>query len=209
MTDPVLHFVSPEALADLGRYAARARTLDADGALRLQTSGPILAAWVGVLSGRGLLGDGTVLGLRTFALTEPSDLDVAVPLGAVTDRTSRPGELADFPVPPTRALAPWSALTPPRTGWDAVGEVPADHLAEVARAGIEEVAAAVAERGAAAGLVRDRVWAAPVPDASGVRAGGALAAYSLGFLKPGTGVTMHRAGRWWRLTASGGHVLMR
>ncbi|MBP6994963.1 MAG: hypothetical protein KBB39_02355 [Phycicoccus sp.] len=209
MSDDTLHLASAEAVQDLGRYAARARTLDAEGALRLQTRGAVLAAWVGVIAGRGLLGDGTVLGLRTFALTGPGDLDVAVPLGAVTDRTSRPDVGADFPVPPTRALAPWAALTPPRSGWEPAGQLAADDLAEAARAGIEEVAAAVAERGAAAGLVRDRVWAAALPQAPDIRAGGALAASTLGFLEPGSIVTVHRAGRWWRLTATGGHVLMR
>ena len=43
-----------------------------------------------------------------------------------------------------------------------------------ARAGLDEVSAAVRERGAAAGFVRDRVWSTDV--APGVRAGGAFAA---------------------------------
>ncbi len=147
------------------------------------------------------------MGLRTFALGEPAECDVVVPLGAVTDRTSRPTGTGDLPVPPTRALAAWSAVTPPRGGWAPAGDVTADELAAAARAGIEQVSAAVRERGAAAGLVRDHVWAAEVTD--GVRAGGALAAYSLGFLRPGSPVTVHRSGAWTRLTTVGGHVLMR
>ncbi len=222
----VLRLRDPESLADLGRFATRARAVDADGAIRLQASGTVLAAWVGVLSGTGILAEGTVLGLRTFALAEPAEVDVTVPLGAVTDRTAR-GSGADLPVPPTRAVAAWSAVTPPRGPWEPAGTLPGDLLAAVARSGLTEVSDAVRERGAAAGLVRDRVWARDVLEAAGphpdlldpggggfeggasVRSGGAFAAYALGFLAPGQPVQVLRSNRWTRLTAPGGHVLIR
>jgi hypothetical protein len=225
MTD-TLDLTDPASLEDLGRFAARARAIDADGAMRLQAAGGVLAAWVGVLPGSGILAEGTVLGLRTFALATPADLDVIVPLAAVTDRTNRGGG-SDLPVPPTRALAPWSALTPPRGPWEPAGALPGDLLAAVARDGLVEVSDAVRERGAAAGFVRDRVWARDVREASGphpdlltlddrmpdagtvVRSGGAFAAYALGFLEPGQPVTVFRSNRWTRLTAPGGHVLLR
>jgi hypothetical protein len=221
-----LRLADPQSLADLGRFAARARTVDDEGAIRLQASGGVLAAWVGVLPGSGILAEGTVLGLRTFALAEPAELDVLVPLGAVTDRTARePG--SDLPVPPTRAVASWSAVTPPRGPWEPAGSLPGDLLAAVARDGLAEVSDAVRERGAAAGFVRDRVWARDVREAAGphpdlldadgavvggdaaVRAGGAFAAWALGFLAPGEPVQVLRSNRWTRLTAPGGHVLLR
>lgn len=221
-----LRLADPQSLADLGRFAARARTVDDEGAIRLQASGVVLAAWVGVLPGSGILAEGTVLGLRTFALAEPAELDVLVPLGAVTDRTARePG--SDLPVPPTRAVASWSAVTPPRGPWEPAGSLPGDLLAAVARDGLAEVSDAVRERGAAAGFVRDRVWARDVREAAGphpdlldadgavvggdaaVRAGGAFAAWALGFLAPGEPVQVLRSNRWTRLTAPGGHVLIR
>ena len=264
-----LRLVDGVSVQDLGRYAGRARALDAEGAMRLVASGRVLAAWCGVLPGSGILGEGTVVGLRTFGLAEEAECDVTVPLGAVTDRTARPGAGATFEIPPTRALAPWSALTPPRSGWERAGEVPGDHLADVARAGIAEIAAAVAERGAAAGFTRGKVWAralsafesttgfevipgagaradtstertsrgfevipgagahadtsnqpddtvtgrrAAVTWADGLgelSAGGAFAAYGLGFLAPGEPVTVFRNGRWTRLSAPGGHILLR
>ncbi|NHA67543.1 hypothetical protein [Phycicoccus flavus] len=204
---PVLRLADAASLDDLGRYAARARALDEGGAMRLQASGDVLAAWVGVVPGSGILAEGTVLGLRTFGLLEPADCDAVVPLGAVTDRTTRAAGSADLPVPPTRALAAWSAVTPPRSGWEVAGEIASDDLVRAARSGLATVSTAVRERGAAAGLVRDRVWAQEV--APGVRAGGAFAAFSLGFLAPGSPVRVHRANRWTRLTAVGGHVLMR
>jgi hypothetical protein len=221
-----LRLADPQSLADLGRFAARARAVDDEGAMRLQASGVVLAAWVGVLPGSGILAEGTVLGLRTFALAEPAELDVLVPLGAVTDRTARePG--SDLPVPPTRAVASWSAVTPPRGPWEPAGSLPGDLLAAVARDGLAEVSDAVRERGAAAGFVRDRVWARDVREAAGphpdlldadgavvggdaaVRAGGAFAAWALGFLAPGEPVQVLRSNRWTRLTAPGGHVLIR
>ena len=224
MTD-VLRLADRQALADLGRFATRARALDEDGVMRLQASGAVLAAWVGVLPGSGILAEGTVLGLRTLALAEPAELDALVPLGAVTDRTSRGG--SELAVPPMRAVAPWSAVTPPRGPWEPAGSLPADLLAAVARDGLAEVSDAVRERGAAGGLVRDRVWARDVRDAAGphpdlltaegglpvggapVRAGAAFAAYALGFLAPGSEVQVLRSNRWTRLTAPGGHVLVR
>ena len=42
-----------------------------------------------------------------------------------------------------------------------------------------------------------------------VRSGGAFAAYALGFLAPGQPVQVLRSNRWTRLTAPGGHVLIR
>lgn len=219
----VLRLVDTAALADLGRFASRARALDADGAMRLQAAGGVLAAWVGVLPGSGILAEGTVLGLRTFALAEPAEVDAVVPLGAVTDRTAHHAGGSDLPVPPTRALATWAAVTPPRGPWEPAGSLPGDLLARVARDGLSEVTDAVRERGAAAGFVRDRVWArdvheaaarghgAPVGDGGlpGIRAGGAFAAYALGFLAPGEPVHVFRSNRWTRLSAPGGHVLMR
>lgn len=202
-----LQLADADALSDLGRYAVRAKAVDDAGAMRLQAFGGVLAAWVGVLPGRGILGEGTVLGLRTFALAAPATLDVVVPLGAVTDRTARPGAGAEFPVPPTLSLAPWAALTPPRSGWEHVLDLPCAPLAEVATAGIGEVAAALAERGAAAGFTRERVWDAPLE--GGLRAGGAFAAYALGFLTPDGTARLWRTGRWLRLSAPGGHVLLR
>ncbi|MBA2694930.1 MAG: hypothetical protein H0U62_03590, partial [Actinobacteria bacterium] len=51
----VLRFADVESLQDLSTYVARARHLDADGAIRLQAAGSVLAAWVRVLPGQGML----------------------------------------------------------------------------------------------------------------------------------------------------------
>lgn len=206
-----LAFPDTESLADLGRYAARARSVDEDGAMRLQASGSVLGAWVCVLQGTGILRAGTVLGLRTLALEEPAELDVTVPLGAITDRTARSTPDPVLPIPPAEVSAPWTALTPPRVGWAQIAEVSAEALAAAAAAGIAEVARGTPEgagRSAVAAL-RAGVWTRPVPEHPEVRAGLAFAAYALGFLAPGTTATVHAAGSWVRVSTPAGHALMR
>ncbi|MDO5502858.1 MAG: hypothetical protein Q4G67_06745 [Actinomycetia bacterium] len=226
-TESPLTFADRDSLADLGRYAARAKALDAEAAIRLQAHGPVLAAWVGVLPGNGLLGEGLVLGLRTFALAEPTQTDAIVPAAAITDRTAHAANALVLPLPPVRLTPDWSSLTPPRSGWEYAGAASGDDLAQVARSGVEQVSAAVQERGAAAGLVKQQVWSALVtysdptaystadptekPETDGVElpAGVALAAFTLGFLRPGEPVQVFRTNRWTRVSGPGGHVLSR
>lgn len=225
------------SLADLGRYAQRAKVLDEEAAIRLQGAGRVLAAWVGVLPGSGILGEGLVLGLRTFALAEPADLDVAVPAGAVTDRTAHSVGQSVLSLPPVHLTPTWTSLSPPRSGWEYAGAASGDDLAEVARAGLAEIGAAVKERGAAAGFTKQQVWGAMVSYSSAevhgaeveptartdgpeststppsptieLAAGVALAAYALGFLSPGQPVQVYRTNRWTRVSGPGGHVLTR
>lgn len=203
-----------ESLQDLGRYAARARALDADGAVRLQAVGSVLASWVGVLPGSGLMGTGTTIGLRTSALAEAAELDVVVPLAAVSDRVARPGERAVLPIPPMTVSAPWAAVSPPRSGWEPVGVVAAEALQRIASEGIAEVADGTPD-GAGAHAVtalRAQVWGRVVSTddgAAAVPAAVAFAAYALGFLAPGTEATVATSGRWTRLTTPAGHALTR
>lgn len=209
-----LVLLDAESLQDLGRYAARARALDADGAVRLQAVGSVLAAWVGVLPGSGLMGSGTTIGLRTSALAEPAELDVVVPLAAVSDRVARPGDRAVLPVPPTTVSAPWAAVSPPRSGWQPVGVVASEALQHIASEGIAEVADGTpAGAGAhAVTALRGQVWgrvASTDGDGAAVPAALAFAAYALGFLTPGTEATVATSGRWTRLTTPAGHALTR
>lgn len=210
MTDAFV-FTDAAAMADLGRYAARARSLDPEGAMRLQAVGDVLAAWVGVLPGHGLMGDGTVLGLRTMALAEPAEADLSVPLGAVTDRTARTDLGARFPLPPTRAFPQWAALTPPRSGWEPAGEVATADVVQAATEGIAEIGQGAGPGSGALAVadLRSRVWGRRLDAAPEVAAGGAFAAYGLGFLSPGGTVPVARSGAWRRLTCPGGHVLIR
>lgn len=209
-----LVFPDRESFADLGSYAARAKVLDDDGAIRLLASGATLAAYVGVLPGRGLMGEGAVLGLRVMALAEPAHLDVTVSLATVTDRTARlsagPGPV-ELVLPPVTVNPPWAALAPPRSGWEPVADVAADVVNSVAREGISEVAQGAPEGSGAAAVatLRQRVWTTMSRTDPALPAGLALAAYGLGFVVEGEPLRLFAHGRWTRLSSAVGHALMR
>lgn len=207
MTD--LLMADPETLADLATYVTRARSLDADGAIRLQAQGMSLAAYVGVLPGRGPAMTGAVTGLRVMALAEPADLDTTVSLASVSDRLAR-GRTSALSIPPTTVRVGWAAIGPPKSGWESVGDLTVEELRTVATQGIAEITEGVAE-GAGVAVVaalRHRVWGRDSPTTPPLPSGAAFAAYALGFL------TQQRArvfahGRWTRLSTATGHVLVR
>lgn len=203
-----------QGYADLVTYVGRARALDKSGAIRLQADGTVLTAYVGVLAGHGLMGDGAVVGLRVTRLAEPVSVDATVSLASVTDRFARPQDHVGvwrLPVPPTTVQAGWAALAPPRSGWERVGAVPGSELRAAAKAGIAEIATGTtgSDGGPAVAALRDRVWGRLTDTSPPVPAGGAFAAYTLGFLtgEPDCLVAAH--GRWTRLSTPAGHVLVR
>jgi hypothetical protein len=203
-------FADPRDLADLRTFAMRAKAID-DGAMRLQAAGSVLAAYVCVLRPR-LLGEATptILGLRTMGLAEPSSADVTVPISAVLDRLARAGDDdVELPVPPSTVSESWTGVSAPRAGWELVSSVPDSELRRAAEAGITEVAGIVPDKPGAliVNNARAAVWGRALDD-FGVPAGAAFAALTLGFLADGE-QKLYRAGRWFRLTGTRGHVLMR
>jgi hypothetical protein len=209
---PLLALPDAEALADLATFVGRARRVDPDGACRLVASGAVLAAYVSPVHGGG---GPTVLGLRVLTLAAPADLDATVPLAALLDRVPRVDPdvgSAELPVPPVGAVAAWAGVTPPRSGWDAVGLLEPASLRASAADGVREIAAGVpAGAGAlAVARLRGQVWGRPLtPDLPDVPAGTAFAADALGFLDEAEPVALYRAGPWVRATTRRGHVLAR
>nr|WP_217500418.1 hypothetical protein [Arthrobacter sp. C9C5] len=206
-----MQFTDPRDLADLRTFATRARAIE-DGAIRLNASGPVLAAYVCVLRPR-LLGEATptILGLRTVALAAPAELDVTVPLSAVLDRLARAGaDDVEFPVPPMTVTESWAGVGAPRAGWEPLGALPDTVLRLAAEAGITEIAAIIPDKPGAliVNNARATVWGRPLPDAGGLPAGAAFAALTLGFLADGE-QSLFRSGRWFRLSSPRGHVLVR
>lgn len=217
--DQRLRFAEAVALQDLSTYIRRARRIQEQG-IRLQAAGSVLAAWVPVMTPSSLVGRlPAVLGLRTIALAEPSQADVTAELSSISERLARmnPAE-TELPLPPSRLNAPWSAVTPPRSGWQPQGNLPDDDLRRAAEEGIAEITETVPETAGAAVVeqVRERVWgralevgfesSAPIP------AGAAFGAHALNFLSPvgeSGHTTVHTVGRWVRLSAQGGFVLVR
>ena len=237
-TGAELRLPDGESLADLATYVRRAARLDGEGAIRLQASAgvrPVLAAWVCVLPGHGLLRSGLVLGLRTMALAGWDDghgggrdvgagadadgtpratgLDTTVPLAGLTDRFARRAATGDasttLSLPPTTLAPAWAAQSPPRGGWEPMGGIPAAELAEVAQAGIAEVATGAPEGSGAAAVeaLRAQVWGRRM-ESCGVPAGAALDVHALGFARPEP-ATVHRSGPWWRVSTPIGHVVLR
>lgn len=209
----ILRLADAQTRADLVTYVGRARQLDAGGAIRLQAAGGALAAWVGVLSGQGLTRAGTTLGLRVLPLAEPAQLDVVVPLAGLADRFAREPQGAELSVPPTEVRAGWAAVSPPRDGWQFVGEIPVQALKDVAAHGVAEVAAGAPEGSGAHAVdaLRRLVWSRPMPtagDVEGMPAAAAFASYTLGFLVGDT-ARVYAASHWHRLTTPAGHVLVR
>lgn len=203
-----LRFAEPEDILDLQTLVVRARSLDAEGAIQLRSHGASLAAYVGVLPGRGLMTSGAVIGLRVMALAEPADVDVTVSLTSVRDRLARVG-ITFLSVPPTTVQVAWAAMAPPRSGWEPVGELSVADLKTVAVQGITEIAQAAPEGAGAVAVadLRERVWGRDTPTTPPIPSGAAFAAYALGFLtQEGARVFAH--GRWTRLTTATGHVLV-
>ena len=215
MTNPGRVVLEDEqGYADLRTFVTRARSLDDEGAMRLQADGTVLAAYVGVLPGRGLLGDGAVVGLRTMRLAQPATVDVTVALAAVADRLAHDTS-GGLELPPMTVQTAWAAMTPPRGGWEPVGSLDPGALVAAARAGIAEVAqgAPSGSGGQAVADLRQRVWGRLTDTVPPVPAGAAFAAYALGFVDPAgpaTGrceVVAH--GRWTRVSSPRGHVIVR
>jgi hypothetical protein len=98
----------------------------------------------------------------------------------------------------------------PRGGWELISSVPDSELREAAEAGIAEVAGIMPDNPGAhiVNNARAAVWGREMEGRSGLPAGAAFAALTLGFLGSGD-QQLFRAGRWFRLSGSRGHVLAR
>jgi hypothetical protein len=213
-------FTLPDALAlrDLQIFLGRAGRID-DGSARLIMSKGVLAVYVAIFYPIGLLDQAPlVLGLRTFSSQQTPDFDVVVPVGSLLERVNRlESMVADDAAPVTVTLpmevytVTWAAISPPRSGWRSLDPTGADLLATVAKAGIDEVAAAIPE-GTGEQIVRrvrSEVWGRPIQGLEHIPAGGAFAALSLGFLGDETVVKVYETGVWTRLTTKRGHVLIK
>jgi hypothetical protein len=207
------------ALGDLHTYLQRAGRVE-DGSVRLIAGNGILAVYTAILYPRGILDESpTVLGLRTFELVDTEDFDIVVPMRSMVERIERAkAQLPDddesrfvsMTRPPEVNTVTWAGISPPRGGWRGLGEADAATLESSARAGIDEVAAAI-PAGTGEQLVqrvRSEVWGRGIDGLEYVPTGAAFAAFSLGFLGEDP-VRLFETGPWTRLTTRRGHVLVR
>jgi hypothetical protein len=180
------------ALGDLHVFLGRAQRVD-DGSVRLIAESGVLAVYVSVLHPAGLLDESpTVLGLRTFALSNRDLFDVVVPVRSLLARVeallesaaTRPTWSVVVTVPMQVNTVTWAAISPPRSGWRVLPRTRTSVLDAAARAGIAEVAAAL-PTGTGEQIVhrvRTEIWGRPIDGHDHIPAGGAFAAFSLGFL---------------------------
>lgn len=209
-----IEFPDAGSREDFNTFVLRARKVHPLGDIRLQTFDALLVMTVAVLEGSGLMGEGTVLGMRVVPARSTEPIDATVSFAAVRDRLARTDlPPTTFPVPPTTVNAAWAGVSPPRSGWEPAGTLDPAEVDRIAAAGIEAVAAGTppgAGTHAVKGL-RQRVWGQLSETEPPIPAGLAFAAYALGFTRPGEPVAVARHGDWdWiRLSTSRGHCLAR
>lgn len=208
------------SLGDLKVYLGRAARVGT-GSVRLIGGSGVLAVYASLLAPKGLLDTGpTVLGLRTFALTDPTvAFDEIVSVRALLDRLALLSVVVndetgpvEVNLPPSEGLAAWAGVSPPRGGWTNVGAVDPAVLEKSAGDGIAEVAAALPPDTGEQIVhrVRSQVWGRPIEGVErSTPSGAAFAAVSLGFLRPDDPVSLYEAGPWTRLSTRRGHVLTR
>ena len=98
-----IDFGDPRGLTDLATFVGRARVASPEGAVRLHVVAPtLLAVTVALLEGVGLMGEGTVLGLRAVPIRGASGpVDATVTFASVNDRLARlGGGDSELSVPP-------------------------------------------------------------------------------------------------------------
>lgn len=205
--------VDLQALADLQVFLGRAERVQ-DGSVRLIAGSSVLAVYVSVLHPAGLLDDSpTVLGLRTFALTGTDPFDVVVPVRSLRARVDAAEVAATtvVTVPLEVTAVNWAGIAPPKGGWKVHPSTRSTILDAAARAGINEVAAAIPVNAGEqiVRTVRTEIWGRAITGLDFLPAGAAFAALSLGFLAGDEPVAIYESGAWTRLTTARGHVLVK
>jgi len=200
--------------ADLGGYLTRLLRFDKAAAVRVVASGSAIGVY-----GRPPF---DVLTLRTVALGpgEPvaeadpaAEVDVTVSAGDLLHAIADDGSLA-LPRPLAGATA-WTGFLPPRAGWQTVGELPVAEVETAALAGIADFkvrAEAIPDQRrtrAAVDRIAAEIWDQPLTFGLPVRA--AHAARAMAFLgqAQSASAVVRTAGRWLRLDAPYGTVVVR
>lgn len=207
------------SVGDLTVFVRRARRVDGDGAVRLQTVGGVLVCTVAPLYPVGLEDPTpTVLGVRAARCSPGSEkVDAVVTLGDLGDALSRaerrPTGLVTVEMEASPQFVAWAAVSPPRAGWKAMGMLPAAECRRVVEEGVEEISRGVPDGAGAAAVHRLRalVWGRGAPDfgAGIIPAGAAFALDALGFAGNASNLRMFSSGRWGRLAGPYGDVLAR
>lgn len=202
---PRLLLADADSARDALTFAGRAAQAGAEG-VRLQGGRGVLAMTSAALAPQGLLDrTPTVLAMRVLAADPELECDLVV---AELTATDDPVALA---LPETAIAPAWAGVAPPRSGWQAAGEIGAATLASRAQWGIAAVAERLPQNPGedAVRAVRGAVWGTPDDELAGLPLGVAFAAFAFGFVGGEERARVTVSGRWTRVTLRRGHVLSR
>lgn len=153
-----------------------------------------------------------VLAVRTGRLLKPMESDVTVAAGELLEGIEESAETVTVPEAVTGP--PWTGVLPPRGGWEAFAEVPADSVRTVAAAAVAEFRERAERLGqqertrAALDELAEEIWSRPL-GRTDMPLRTAHAAHALGFLSGERPVSLLRAGPWLRLRTPSGSVVVR
>jgi len=214
-----LRLAGPAEAADLGGYLTRLLRFDKAAAVRVLVSGSAAAVYgqppFDVLTLRTLaLAPGESANAAAAAAADSNEnLDITVSAGDLLHAIADDGAVA-VPRPLAGATA-WTGFLPPRAGWQTVGELPVAEVETAALAGIADFktkAEAIPDQHrtrAAVDRVAAEIWDQPLTFGLPVRA--AHAARAMAFLgqAQSASAVVRSAGRWLRLDAPFGTVVVR
>ncbi|GHH74154.1 hypothetical protein GCM10018781_40180 [Kitasatospora indigofera] len=172
------------------------------------------AAGVLAVFGRLPLGGSGALAVRTARLAgSHAPVDRTVSAGRLLDDIDEGAGAVGLPAPVTGPA--WAGLLPPRTGWRLLAEPPAVAVVPELMAGVREfkqrseAVPAHHRTRAVLDALADEIWSRPLSAVPELPLRAAHASYVIGFLKPDSRLTVHRAGSWLRLSAPAGSVAVR
>jgi hypothetical protein len=139
-------------------------------------------------------------------------VDVTVSAGELLEAIDESAEAVTVPGAVTGP--PWAGMLPPRGGWEAFGEVPADAVRAVAAAAVGEFRERAEQLGRQErtreklDALAEEIWSRPL-GRTRMPLRAAHAAHALGFLAGEAPLKLLRAGPWLRLRTPAGSVVVR
>lgn len=225
-----IEFPEADDVADLTKYITRALKMDPEGGVRLRAYGDVLTVYVSPTYSLKLAETAPlILGLRTLALKNPMEFDLAYPiadlagyltgaeetektfslLARLSKVTGQASSTNTVTLPASQYTVHWSNETPTRSGWELGGYFSQEELTAAATKGVAEVAATLPASvgGPLAARIRGEIWSKAIDYKFPIPAGAAFVAAGLGFLSEGEQVPWYVSGDWLRLSPTHGHVL--
>lgn len=200
-----LIFTDDATARDVLTFVGRARRISDEG-VRFQATGGVMVVSAAALAPAGLFDQTpTVLAVRIVRADPQLRCDIVVDEVTATEEPHALG------LPDVGRAPAWAGVSPPRGGWERVGELAASDIAERARWGISAVAHGTTPGAGeeAVRALRASIWGEPDEDLGGLPRGVAFAADAFGFISEEETAVVTTSGRWTRVSLARGHVLSR